>query len=238
MTLETGGGITITFVFIYPGRFLMGEVDERYSLGDQHEVTISNPFYIGATEVTQAQFEAVMGINPSTFKDATNPVEMVSWNDAMEFCAKLSRRTKQTVRLPTEAEWEYACRAGSKTAFSFGDADEGLGEYAWYIANSDLKTHPVALKKPNAWGLYDMHGNVLEWCADWYTGLYPNEAVTDPRGPVSGMGRVLRGGACDLDAGFCRSACQGESADPNYLRYNMGFRVVVNVWLNVGAPGP
>jgi formylglycine-generating enzyme required for sulfatase activity len=135
---------------------------------NRHEVTISKPFYMGETEVTQAQYEAVMGTNPSHFKGATNPVECVCWDYATEFCKKLSDKTRQAVRLPMEAEWEYACRAGTATAFSFGDADSTIGDYAWYGANSGGTTHPVGQKKPNAWGLYDMHGNVWEWCADWF----------------------------------------------------------------------
>jgi len=159
-------------------------------------------------------------------------VETVSWDDATEFCKKLSEKTRQAVRLPTEAEWEYACRAGSKTRFCFGDADEGLGDYAWYRANSGRTTHPVGQKKPNAWGLYDMHGNVWEWCADWY-GDYPNGAVTDPQGPASGTYRVLRGGAWRGNSDFCRSANRG-SGTPGGRSRIFGFRVVVSV----SAPGP
>jgi formylglycine-generating enzyme required for sulfatase activity len=134
-----------------------------------------------------------MGKNPSEFKGATNPVEGLSWEDATEFCKKLSEKTRQTVRLPTEAEWEYACRAGTESAFSFGDDLSALGDYAWWAGNSDKTTHPVGQKKPNSWGLYDMHGNVLEWCADWY-GEYPKGPATDPSGPATGDRRVLRGG--------------------------------------------
>jgi formylglycine-generating enzyme required for sulfatase activity len=189
LTLDVGGGVTMKMVLIPAGKFMMGEGT------DQHEVTLSKPFYMGVTEVTQAQYEAVMGMNPSQFKGATNPVETVSWNDAAEFCKKLSEKTRQAVRLPTEAEWEYACRAGTQTAFSFGDDPSTLGDYAWWDGNSDKTTHPVGQKKPNSWGLYDMHGNVWEWCADWY-GEYPKGPVTDPSGPATGYGgRVLRGGA-------------------------------------------
>jgi formylglycine-generating enzyme required for sulfatase activity len=182
---------------------------------------------MGVTEVTQAQYEAVMGTNPSKFKGATNPVDTVSWNDATEFCKKLSEKTRQAVRLPTEAEWEYACRAGTATTFSFGDADSALGDYAWYSANSGSTTHPVGQKKPNAWGLYDMHGNVWEWCADWY-GDYPKVAATEPQGPASGTSRVLRGGFWASAPTRCRSANRDGIA-PGHRLPNCGFRVVVSV---------
>jgi len=162
--------------------------------GPQHEVTISKPFYIGVTEVTQAQYEAVMGTNPSRFKGPTNPVESIPWNEAVEFCRRLSEKTRKAVRLPSEAEWEYACRAGTKTRFSFGDSDSVLGDYAWYGSNSGGMTHPVGQKKPNPWGLYDMHGNIWEWCADW-DGPYSSGSSTDPQGAGSGGFRVVRGGS-------------------------------------------
>jgi len=225
--LDLGSGVTMKLALIPAGKFMMGEGN------NQHEVTLSKPFYMGVTEVTQAQYEAVMGTNPSKFKGATNPVDMVSWNDVTEFCKKLSEKTRQAVRLPTEAEWEYACRAGSKTGFSFGDADEGFGDYAWYSANSGNTTHPVGQKKPNAWGLFDMHGNVCEWCADWY-GEYPKGAATDPQSPASGASRVLRSGCWSSNPFGCRSATRNNffgSPDSRYFTY--GFRVVVSV----SAPG-
>jgi len=151
---------------------------------------------MGVTEVTQEQYQAVMGTNPSWYKGATNPVDGVSWNDATEFCKKLSEKTHQTVRLPTAAEWEYACRAGTQTAYSFGDDPSALGDYAWNYGNrgSGGRIHPVGQKKPNAWGLYDMHGNVWEWCEDWF-GEDPKGPVTDPSGPATGTLRVQRGGS-------------------------------------------
>jgi formylglycine-generating enzyme required for sulfatase activity len=198
VTLDLGNDITMKLIFIRPGKFMMGSPDSeegrKADEGPQHEVAISKPFYLGLTEVTQAQYEAVMGTNPSQFKGPTNPVEMVTWNEAADFCRKLSAKTRKAVRLPTEAEWEYACRAGTKTRYSFGDADTDLGDYCWYHSNSGGTTHPVGQKKPNAWGLYDMHGNVMEWCADWY-GNYPSGACTDPQGPASGTHRVKRGGS-------------------------------------------
>jgi len=239
LTLDLGGA-TMKLVLIRPGKFMMGSpaAEKDRNKGEvQHEVTLSKPFYVGVTQVTQAQYQAVMGTNPSNFKGETNPVEQVSWNDATEFCKKLSEKTRQAVRLPTEAEWEYACRAGTTTAFSFGDSDSALGDYAWYSANSNTThpvgpTHPVGLKKPNAWGLYDMHGNAWEWCADWY-GDYPKGAVTDPQGAASGTYRVLRGGSWGNDAGDCRAACRVDYAPGNRNFNFCGFRVVVSV----SAPG-
>jgi len=219
--LDLGGKVTMKLALIPAGKFMMGE--EK----DQHEVTLSKPFYMGVTQVTQAQYEAVIGTNPSQLKGPTNPVEVVSWDDATGFCKKLSEKARQAVRLPTEAEWEYACRAGTKTHFCFGDADEGLGDYAWYSANSEQKTHPVGQKKPNAWGLYDVHGNVWQWCADWY-GDYPKGAVTDPQGAASGSQRVLRGGSCYDNPEGCRAACRSRDG-PGSRTNNSGFRVVVSL---------
>jgi formylglycine-generating enzyme required for sulfatase activity len=154
-------------------------------------------------------------------------VESVTWEVAVEFCRKLSEKTRKAVRLPTEAEWEYACRAGTKTRFSFGDSDSVLGDYAWYASNSGGKAHPVGQKKPNPWGLYDMHGNVWEWCADWYE-EYPSGAVTDPQGAASGSQRVSRGGFWDRGAGLCRAAFRARD-NPGFRHASHGFRVVVSV---------
>jgi formylglycine-generating enzyme required for sulfatase activity len=210
LTIDLGGGVTMKMVLIRPGKFMMGEGIDR------HEVTISKPFYLGVYEVTQAQYEAVMGTNPSLFKGATNPVDTVSWNDATAFCSKLSKKTRQVVRLPTEAEWEYACRAGTQTVFSFGDDPSALGDYAWWGQNSGGTTHPVGQKKPNAWGLYDMHGNVWETCVDWW-GPYPKGPVTDPSGRATGSsGPVVRGGSWRsfrvADYFRCAARCYGNPA--------------------------
>jgi formylglycine-generating enzyme required for sulfatase activity len=227
--LDLGGGVTMKLVLIRPGKFMMGSPDSEKGRvdneGPQHEVTISKPFYMGVTEVTQAQYEAIMSANPSTFKGETNPVENVSCNDATAFCKKLAEKTRQAVRLPTEAEWEYACRAGSKNKFCFGDADEGLGDYAWYHANSGGMTHPVGQKKPNAWGLYDMHGNLWEWCSDWYAQNYAHAKAVDPQGPASGMFRVLRDGSWRCGPELCRSADRGGGLSPSGGDY--GFRVTL-----------
>jgi formylglycine-generating enzyme required for sulfatase activity len=202
LTLDLGSGVTMKLVLIRAGKFVMGSPDSEQGRaaneGPQHGVVITKPFYMGVTEVTQAQYEAVMGTNPSAFKGPANPVDSVKWYETVHFCRKLSEMTGKAVRLPTEAEWEYACRAGTKTRFSFGDSEGALGDYAWYMGNSGNKTQPVGRKKPNPWGLYDMHGNVAEWCADWY-GPYSSEASTDPQAVgdsrVSEGRRVVRGGA-------------------------------------------
>jgi len=232
LTLDLGKGVTMKLVRIRPGKFMMGspdsEVGREGSEGPQHEVTISKPFYLSVTEVTQAQYEAVMGRNPGHYKGPVNPIECVSWKDASDLCLRLSEKTHKTVRLPTEAEWEYACRAGSKTAFSFGNSDNALAECAWSKDNSPGTTHPVGQKKPNAWGLYDMHGNVWEWCADWY-GEYPKGSVTDPAGPGSGPVRVLRGGSWQEGPLGCRSSRRVRVNSPVYVDGGVGFRVALDL---------
>jgi len=228
MSLDLGNGVKLELVLIPAGKFMMGSPEtekDRLSDETQHEVTISQPFYMGKYEVTQEQYEAVTGTNPSLFKDAKNPVENVSWDDAQEFCKKLSAKTAKTVRLPTEAQWEYACRAGTETRFYSGDADDDLDGVGWYFSNSGITTYPVGAKKPNAWGLYDMHGNVWNWCADWY-GKYELGAATDPTGPTTGTSRVLRGGSWYGYPWFCRSAFR--SIDSPVVRgIAVGFRLML-----------
>ena len=230
LTLNLGKGVTMKFTLIPAGKFVMGapetDKDRGRDEGPQHRVTMSRPFYIGVTEVTQAQYHAVTGKNPSKFKERRNPVERVTWDEATAFCEALSKKTGLTVRLPTEAEWEYACRAGSKTRYSFGNKDADLGPHAWYLGNSNRKPHPVGQKKPNAWGLYDMHGNVWEWCDDWYAGPYTNAKAVDPKGPPTGKERILRGASFADDLGGPRSARRGK-AKPDRREPNYGFRVVL-----------
>ena len=206
------------------------KVDET----SRHTVAISKAFYLGKYEVTQEQWVAVMGSNPSEFKGRTNPVEKVSWDDVQEFLRRLNSKEGTNpplplpggeYRLPTEAEWEYACRAGATTTYSFGDDADQVGQYAWYDGNSGEKTHPVGQLKPNAWGLYDMHGNVYEWCQDWYGETYYSQSpAKDPQGPGSGNSRLLRGGSWYANAPLVRCASRISYAPASRDR-NIGVRV-------------
>ena len=223
---EITNSIGMKLVLIHSGSFTMGspvtELD-REPFETEHEVKISKSYYLGAYEVTQDEYKKVIGSNPSEFKGAKNPVESLSWRDVLAFCKKLSDMPKEKVaereyRLPTEAEWEYACRATGSTAYCFGDNEDLLEEYGWFNENSEEKTHPVGEKKPNRWGLYDMHGNVSEWCQDKYK-PYSKVALTDPRGSKYGLSWVIRGGNWDVNVGDCRSA---------YRLYSVGDRYIVN----------
>ena len=233
--------IGMKLVLIPKGTFMMGspETEEGHNEDEtQHEVTIIKDYYLGVTQVIQGQYEKVMGTNPSRFQgveiigsSTNNPVDCVSWENAVEFCEKLSdlpeeKKAGRVYRLPTEAEWEYACRAGSETAYSFGESTESLGDYAWFNDNSEIDTHPVGEKKPNAWGLYDMHGNVSELCSDWYD-EYPEGAVSDPTGPKEGSFRVSRGGCWYFEAAFCRSADRLR-VSPSDRSSLYGFRVALS----------
>jgi formylglycine-generating enzyme required for sulfatase activity len=252
-------------VFIPPGTFMMGsptnEVDRDDREGPRTAVTISRGFWMGEYEVTQGEYLAVMGSNPSRFNgvqllwddscqcstnkdfgtDLSRPVEQVSWGDASAYCARLTERevaagrigTNSGYRLPTEAEWEYACRGWTSTRFSYGDDPDytNLTNYAWYGDNSDGQTHAVGQKLPNPWGLHDMHGNVWEWCQDWWSDRLPGGLAVDPRGPGTGSDRVFRGGGWSYwygwyDARYCRSARRG-SSNPGNRFIHIGFRVVL-----------
>ena len=190
LAVDLGGGVTIDLIFIPAGSFMMGEGSD----GPAHMVTITKPFYLGKYEVTQEQWQAVTGRNPNRPELLKAPVVTVSWEDCQVFLGKLNAKTGEQgskFALPTEAQWEYACRAGSTAQYCFGDDAAQLGDYAWYRTNSEHKPHPVGEKKPNAWGLYDMHGNVWEWCADWYDrAYYANSPADDPTGPAGGSSRV------------------------------------------------
>ena len=249
--------IGMQLVSIEPGEFLMGspESDTEASSDEkpQHRVRITEAFSLGIHEVTQGQYQAVMGETPSNFKGSDDlPVENVSWLDAVKFCNKLSEREKRVpfyridgaefvgasgvpllvavaggngYRLPTEAEWEYACRAGSATVYPFGNDDGNLGKHAWYNSDSEFKTHPAGQKRPNAWGLYDMLGNVLEWCGDGYDEkYYASSPPADPPGASEASARVFRGGCWSSFARYCRPAIRGWGS-PVIRHAYLGFRV-------------
>jgi len=227
--------IGMKLVYIPAGEFMMGspssESQRDSDEGPQHRIRISKGFYMGQTEVTQAQWEAVMGNNPSHFKGDNLPVETVSWNDMVEFCKNLSQMESKTYTLPSEAQWEYACRAGSTTAYCFGDSSTLLEDYAWHgYEPSAAKPHPVGQKRPNKWGLYDMHGNVWEWCQDWYSeDYYKKSRSVDPEGPNTGSARVLRGGSWYIRGDYnFRSAARRWLA-PDDRIFDYGFRVVMEI---------
>jgi formylglycine-generating enzyme required for sulfatase activity len=212
------------FVQVPAGEFVMGSESSEAFPDEKpvHRVRITKAFELGKYEVTQAQWEAAMGSTPSNFKGADRPVEQVSWNDAQEFLSKLNeRKDGYRYRLPTEAEWEYAARAGTT-----GDNTGNLDSVAWYASNSGGQTHPVGEKQANAWGLYDMLGNVWEWCQDWYdANYYRNSPAEDPQGPSSGRLRVLRGGSWYDDSRYVRVAFRDRN-DPGNRNYIFGFRCV------------
>lgn len=246
LVADLGNGVKIELLQIPAGTFTMGSPSsEKNHQSDEEQVRvrITKPFYLGKTEVTQAQWKAVMGSNPSSLRGDNLPVERVSWNDAMEFCEKLTKRERAAGRLPrgwkytlpTEAQWEYACRAGTTTRFSFGNSDEDLFRYAnfadknsvfsWKDASQDdgfIETSPVGFFRPNAWGLYDMHGNVWEWCADWYANSL--SGGDNPTGSKFGSSRVNRGGGWGYGAQDCRSAFR-YYLSPDFCSDYLGFRL-------------
>ena len=226
--------IGMKLVLIHAGSFTMGSPEEAVGRLDgetQHEVTISRSYYLGVYEVTQAQYEKVVGENNSRPKVDKLPAE-VNWYNADTFCAKLSKMPEEKAegreyRLPTEAEWEYACRASSAAAYQFGDSKDVLNEYAWFSANAGNVPHPVGEKKPNRWGLYDMLGNAFEWCQDTH-GEYPSEAVTDPIAQSPDAHRIIRGGCYGTGALECRSAFRSY-LDPRMRGNILGFRVALSL---------
>ncbi|SFM32250.1 formylglycine-generating enzyme family protein [Methanolobus profundi] len=225
--------IGMEFVKIPEGEFYMGAPsEEAYSDKNErpvHYVSIGYDYYMGAYEVTQEQWEAVMGDEPSKFEGADLPVEQISWVSANEFVEKLNgMEGTESYRLPTEAEWEYACRAGTETAFSFGDDSDLMVDYGWFDDNSEDKTRPVGMKEANPWGLYDMHGNVAEWVLDEYHSNY-NDAPTDGTEWTGGVDRrVIRGGSWENSEDNCRSAVRdsiGEGSRADYV----GFRIIKEI---------
>ena len=236
--VKTVDGIEYAFRWCPPGTFLMGSPEDepgRYDNETQHSVTLTRGFWMLETEVTQAMWQSVMGTDPSHFKGAQNPVECVSWTECDEFCDKLSSKLGLTLSLPTEEQWEYACRAGTTTAYSFGSSLNGQeancnGNYPYGTSTKGPyleKTVPVKSYAPNAWGLYDMHGNVMEWCQDWYdSDYYAESPMSDPTGPSSGPYRVFRGGSWSDYAQGCRSSCRNGDTLGNG-NTGLGFRVVL-----------
>ena len=222
-TITLPGGAEMEMIYCAPGSFMMGSPEDEEDRDDdetQHKVTLTKGFWLGKYPVTQSQWKSVMGKKITYFGGDDNPVDYVSWDDCKEFIKKINSRFNFTARFPTEAEWEYACRAGNGDAYS-GTGD--LDEMGWYDENSENRTHPVGEKEPNDWGFYDMHGNVCEWCADWY-GSYPTKAVTDPEGPASGSGRVQRGGGYYYDASYCTSSYR-YNFNPSSYNSSFGFRL-------------
>jgi formylglycine-generating enzyme required for sulfatase activity len=220
------------FVLIPAGSFTMGaNKNSEKADNDEspHRVSISQAFYLGKYEVTQAQWMEVMGNNPSKFKDPGKPVENVSWDDAQKFIGRLNQKGGHArYRLPTEAEWEYAARAGTTSVYSFGNDADSLGHHAWYRDNSEGRTHPVGQKEPNPWGLYDMYGNVYEWLQDWYgVDYYARSPVRDPRGPSGGSRRALRGGCWFSVAKDLRSA-RRYGFSPEYRDEYFGVRLAAS----------
>jgi formylglycine-generating enzyme required for sulfatase activity len=232
-------GPPTNMVFVPPGTFRMGsppsETDRFDYEGPQTDVILTRGFWLGRYEVTQGEYLAVTGKNPSSFTgDASRPVETLSWANANEYCARLTERERAAgripnhaaYRLPTEAEWEYACRAWTSTRFGYGDdaSYADLSKYAWYFDNSAFESHPVGRLQPNRWGLYDLHGNVGEWCQDWWSFTLPGGTVVDPQGPSSGSYRVIRGGTLLGSARYCRSAYRYLEGSGSRL---IGLRVVL-----------
>jgi len=232
-SVDLGNGVNMVFVLIPPGEFDMGsassEEGRKSDEGPVHRVKISKPFYMGKFSVTNGQHEILIDENPSYRHEGDLPVQGISLENAVTFCEKLSYICGKHCRLPTEAEWEYACRAGTDTRFYFGDDGLSLDECAWYYDNSGERVRPVGQKKPNAFGLYDMHGNIEEWCNDWYKkNYYSNSPHVDPQGPSSGKDHVFRGGNWAHSELLCRSSDRNR-LDPAYRYGVLGFRVVMEI---------
>ncbi len=230
ISIPVKNGITIDMVKVEAGTFMMGATSEMLNPDDDekpvHQVTLTNDYYMGKYEVTQALWQAVMGSNPSKFKGDNLPVEKVSWHDCKEFISKLNSMTGRKFRLPTEAEWEYAARGGKKSRGYQYSGSSNISDVAWYVDNSDYETHPVGTKQGNELGIYDMTGNVLEWCQDWI-GLYSSSSQANPTGAVSGPDRVLRGGSWHNNAWCCRLPFR-QYYYLGYSSHQLGLRLVLS----------
>lgn len=236
LALDCGDGLRIEFTWIAAGRFLMGSDRGLELERPVHPVEIARAFLLGTYPVTQAEWRAVMGANPSEFPGDRRPVENISWEDTQAFCRSLARRTGRRVRLPTEAEWEYACRAGTTTEYFFGDDPAPLPDYAWFDVNSGEGTSPVGVRRPNPWGLHDLLGNVWEWCEDVWRGDYEG-APADGRARSDGEGqprRVLRGGSWNYDAFRCRSAYRSREWK-DFATNHFGLRVMLEDYMTEGT---
>ena len=235
LTLDLGGDVKWEGVLIPAGTFVMGspageaKTEKESAMEKQHKVTITRPFYMGKYELTQVQYQKVMGDNPSGTKGDDLPVHNVEWQNAHDFCEKLGKQTGRDVQLPTEAQWEYACRAGTTTAYYNGNDFSALDKIAWYGANSDRKVHPGGQKLPNAWGLFDMLGNIREFVRDLY-GESPQDDATDPTGPKEGdpKNHVVRGGAFTANAALALNL-RAAVHRPTEALAMTGFRIIVTV---------
>ncbi|MEM6844030.1 MAG: formylglycine-generating enzyme family protein [Bacteroidota bacterium] len=238
-TIQLPNDVALEMVYIPPGSFSMGspahELDRHSDEAPVRMVTISQGFYLGKYELTQAQWKAVMGNNPSVFRNFADsdihPIDNVSWNDAQQYVERLNDLGLGTFRLPTEAEWEYACRAGTETRFYWGTDSAGwqTRKHAWAFSYSEGRSHPVGLKEPNAWGLYDMSGNVWEWCQDWRSSGYDAADTTDPTGASEGTKKVYRGGSWFNKPSTLRSANRNGHEPDTGSGTNSGFRLLMEV---------
>lgn len=223
------GDLGLAFVSVPAGWYNMGDADLAHE-GPVHRVEFDKPFLMSRFEITQEVWQAVMGENPSFYKDPHHPVENISWLDVQAFIEKLNGLTAgRTYRLPTEAEWEYAARAGSTSKFCFGDDFQTLDAYAWTRRNAGKKHHPAGMLKPNAWGLYDMHGNVWEWCSDYFApDAYAHHEPVNPKGPAQGGERVYRGGSFHYAPQYSQSAWRLWFRE-DYRSIFIGFRLIMEV---------